>query len=83
MNYKAICSIICSLEIAIPSAHAVEICGDLKQGELVLIKDTNAKTMTLYNGVGINKLSDADFKPKNKRNYKVTPDGVALLAFHR
>ncbi len=83
MNYKAICLIVCSLGLMSSTASAFEICGDLKQGELVLIKDTNARNVTLFSGDSINKLSVADYKPKNKKDYKVTSDGVALLAFHR
>ena len=82
MNCKAICLTICSLALA-QTATALEICGDLKQGELVLIKDSNAKAITLFSGESINKLSEASYRPKNKKDYKVTSDGVALLAFHR
>ena len=82
MNCKAICLTICSLALA-QTATALEICGDLKQGELVLVKDSNAKAITLFSGESINKLSEASYHPKNKKDYKVTSDGVALLAFHR
>ena len=82
MNCKAICLMVCSLAFIRPG-YALEICGELKQGELVLVKDSNAKVLTLFSGVGVDKLSDSNYKPKNTKDYKFTSNGVALVAFHR
>ncbi|MBR1826030.1 MAG: M23 family metallopeptidase [Alphaproteobacteria bacterium] len=51
-------------------AETIEICGDLRQGELILIKDANAKRITIENNLG-------------KKNYQPTADGIFLAALHR
>ena len=83
MRFKAICLMICSTFVVCKTATALEICGDLKQGELIVIKDSNAKSITLYSGETIDKLSNPQYTAKNKKDYLVAEDGVALLAFHR
>lgn len=71
MRFKAICLIICSLGFVARAAQALEICGDLKQGELLLIKDANAQTLSFTNNLGA-------------KNYPLTAkDGIALVALHR
>jgi murein DD-endopeptidase MepM/ murein hydrolase activator NlpD len=67
--FKAICLIICSF-LAAQNAAALEICGDLRQGELILIKDANAKRIAVENNLG-------------KKNYQPTADGITLVALHR
>lgn len=83
MRFKAICLMICSTLVVCKTAAALEICGDLKQGELIVIKDSNAKGITLYSGENIDKLSNPQYTAKNKKDYLVTADGMALVAFHR
>ena len=71
MRFKAIYLIIFSLLTgAVHTAAALEVCGDLRQGELVLIKDTNAKRIAVENNLG-------------KKNYQPAADGTILLALHR
>ena len=69
MQFKAICLTICSLGVAV-NAAALEICGDLKQGELILIKDANAQKIAVTNNLGAKK-------------YNFDADGVTLVALHR
>lgn len=83
MRFRVICLMICSVFFACKSVQAIEVCGDLKQGELILIKDTNAKEIILYSGETIEKLSNLQYSAKNQKNYLVTKDGTALIAFHR
>ncbi len=71
MRFKAICLIIFSLLTgAVHTAAALEICGDLRQGELILIKDISARRIVLENNLG-------------KKNYQPTTDGIVLAALHR
>ena len=70
MQLRAICLTICSLFCVMNSAFAFEICGEAKQGELLLIKDVNAKKIIIENNPG-------------EKTYNVAPDGVALVALHR
>ncbi|MBO6289747.1 MAG: M23 family metallopeptidase [Alphaproteobacteria bacterium] len=74
---------ICSTFVVTQTAKALEICGDLKQGELIVIKDTNAKSVTLYSGENIKTLSDPNYTSKNKKDYLVSGDGITLMALHR
>lgn len=83
MRFKAICLMICSTFVVTQTAKALEICGDLKQGELIVIKDTNAKSVTLYSGENIKTLSDPNYTSKNKKDYLVSGDGITLMALHR
>lgn len=69
MRFKAICLTIYSLGVAV-NAAALEICGDIKQGELILIKDANAQKIAVTNNLGAKK-------------YNFDADGVTLLALHR
>ena len=69
MRFKAICLIICSLFTA-PKTEALEICGDLKQGELLLIKGANAKEIVISDNL-------------QDKEYKVYDNGIALIALHR
>lgn len=69
MKFKAICLIICSLSI-IQTAHAIEVCGDLRQGELILIKDINTQKIVIKNNL-------------EEKNYQPTADGIVLAALHR
>lgn len=69
MQFKAICLIICSF-LAAQSAQALEICGDLKQGELILIKDASARKILIKNNLGA-------------KNYQTADDGISLVALHR
>lgn len=71
MRFKAICLIIFSLLTgAVHTVAALEVCGDLRQGELILIKDANAKKIAVENNLG-------------KKNYQPTTDGITLAALHR
>ncbi|MBQ9270645.1 MAG: M23 family metallopeptidase [Alphaproteobacteria bacterium] len=72
MQFKVIYLTICSLLITIQTtrAESIEICGDLKQGELILIKDKSAKRINIKNNLG-------------KKNYQPTADGITLVALHR
>lgn len=83
MRFKAIYLMICSTFVAFNTAQALEICGDLKQGELIIIKDSNAKSVTLYSGENIKTLSDPKYTSKNKKDYLVAGDGITLMALHR
>lgn len=71
MRFKAICLTICSLCLTQNNVFALEICGNLQQGELLLIKDNNAKKLSFENNLG-------------KKEYKlIEKDGTALVALHR
>ena len=69
MRFKAICLIICSL-LAVSDAGALEVCGDLKQGELILVKDADAQKIVVSDNL------------KNKE-YNVNKEGTVLIALHR
>ena len=69
MRYKVIYLIICSFLMTY-NATALEVCGDLRQGELLLIKDKSAKKITVSGNL-------------RDRDYKVFDDGTALVALHR
>ena len=69
MNYKAICLIFSSLlATSVNAQEKMSICGELKQGELVVIKNIDATTNSIV---------------LNEKEYPVTADGYAILAFHR
>jgi len=68
VRFKAICLIICSL-LAVQNAAALEVCGDLQQGELILIKDANGKKIVISDN-----LKDREYNVEN---------GVSLIALHR
>ena len=70
MRFKAIYLTIFSFFAAVQSAVSLEICGELKQGELVLIKDADAQKLQLQNNLGA-------------KNYHFGSDGRALVALHR
>lgn len=69
MNYKAIC-LICSFFAANSAlaAPALKLCGDIKQGELLVFKDLSSEIKSIW--------------LKNKE-YPVTNDGFAIVALHR
>ena len=69
MRFSAICLIICSL-MAAQKAAALEICGDLKQGELLLVKDKKSWQITFFNNL-------------KERKYYPNEEGVFLAALHR
>ena len=72
MRFKAICLMICSLMLYEASAQAetIDICGDLKQGELIVLKAPNTVSINIENNSG-------------KKSYQVTSDGISLIALHR
>lgn len=70
MRFKAIYLMIFSLSAVMHPATALEICGELKQGELVVIKDANAQKIQLQNNLGA-------------KNYQFDTNGTALVALHR
>ncbi|MBQ8480903.1 MAG: M23 family metallopeptidase [Alphaproteobacteria bacterium] len=61
--------IICSL-FAACKVEALEICGELKQGELILIKNAEAKKIVVSDNL-------------KDREYNVYDNGTALIALHR
>lgn len=72
MNYKAIC-LICSLlsvgwGVHASAAESLELCGELAQGELVVLKQLPEKAKSIL---------------MNEREYPVTEDGFAIAAFSR
>lgn len=66
MNYKAICLTI-SLLAATTPATALELCGDFKQGEIIIGKTED----------------DASIVTFNQKQYPVTEDGYFIFAFGR
>lgn len=69
MLFRAICLIICSILTA-QKAFALEVCGDLKQGELIFVKEPEAENLTFFNNL-------------KKRIYKPTENSTFLVALHR
>lgn len=69
MRFRAICLTIYSLLWAL-NASALEVCGELKQGELILFKQIGAQKIILRNNL-------------NTKEYAVASDGVVLAALHR
>ena len=73
MPFKAICLMICSLCVAVDAA-ALEICGDLKQGELLYLKhdssENNKNKVLIYNNLG-------------EKNYSSDELNRTPLALHR
>lgn len=69
MLFKAICLIICSF-FAVQNALAIEVCGDLKQGELLLIKGISSEKILLSGNY-------------NNLEYDVLLGKTALVALHR
>lgn len=67
MNCRAIC-LSFSLLAAVGTAQAFELCGDIRQGELLLLKNLPQEAESL-------KVGD--------RKYPITKEGVALVALHR
>ena len=70
MRFKEICLAIYSFWVLPVYAEDIEICGDLKQGELILIKNVTAKEVVIENNIG-------------EKRYKSTPEGYVLVALHR
>ena len=80
MPFKAICLIFFSLIFA-RSTWALEVCGDLKQGELLLIKDVNAKQLVVYE-----KDIETTYLPDEDGNFLValernTPEKITVAAY--
>lgn len=69
MRFKVICLMIFSF-LQVSGAWALEICGDLKQGELVLIKNIDAEKIIISEG-------EKDTK------YNIGSDKSVLVALHR
>lgn len=67
MNYKAICLISICAAFNVNAAD-IEVCGELKQGELAVVKNIPAEVETLI---------------IDERIYPITEDGYAIVAFHR
>ena len=67
MNYKAICLICFNLAVIFP-ASALEICGDIKQGEFLVFKDFADSVSELR---------------INSKKYPITQDGYAIAAISR
>lgn len=82
MRFKAIYLIIFSLWAFEAYAETLEVCGDLKQGELVLIKDLGAVSFAVYENVGIEEIKQNILELKHK-DYPVSDDGIILVALHR
>ena len=72
MRFKAICLIICSCLVIgrFAGAETIEICGELRQGELILLRNVSAGTIAVANN-------------PDKKNYKTDKNGTVLLALHR
>lgn len=71
MPFKAICLMIFSLCFGgVTAVEALEVCGEVKQGELILLKDKNSKKISV-------------FKNLNRKNYSLNEEGIALVALHR
>lgn len=70
MPCRVICLIIFSFFMFCGNVAALEICGDLRQGELLLIKGNNYKKIRVDNNSG-------------KTEYKPNETGTILLALHR
>ena len=71
MPFKAICLMIFSLCFGgVTAVEAMEVCGEVKQGELILFKDKNTKKISV-------------FKNLNRKDYSLNEDGIALVALHR
>ena len=83
MRFRAICLIICSLCLIAEKVPALEICGELKQGELLLVKDVDNQGVSLFRGVGIKEISESPSPIAAFRDYTGSSDGYALIALHR
>ena len=71
MPFKAICLMIFSLCFGgVTAVEAMEVCGEVKQGELILFKDKNTKIISIFKNLG-------------KKDYSLNEDGTTLVALHR
>ena len=72
MRFKAICLIVCSFFVItrIANAESIEICGELKQGELILLKNVPAIRVEVANN-------------RDRKSYKADKNGTVMLALHR
>lgn len=70
MPFRVICLMICSLTAFMPLAQALEICGDLRQGELLYLRNNPKEKNIFFNNLG-------------KKVYFSDEDGVTLVALHR
>ena len=66
MNYRAICLTISLLTAALPAA-AIELCGELRQGEIIVGRVEDEADAVVFNG----------------RTYPVTEDGYFIFALPR
>ena len=69
MQYKAICLIICSL-LAANNARALQVCGELKQGEMLVLKDKGLQKVRFQNNLGA-------------KEYAADDEGNVIAALHR
>lgn len=70
MPFRVICLMICSLTAFMPLAQALEICGDLRQGELLYLRNNPKEKNIFFNNLG-------------KKVYFSDEDGITLVALHR
>ncbi len=70
MRYKAICLMIFSLGLAGSPAAALEICGELQQGELLYIRGNPQENINFFNNLG-------------EKVYFSNKYGMTLVALHR
>ena len=70
MRFRAICLTVCSLCFTQNNVFALEICGNLKQGELIVIKNPDTLAVNIENNLG-------------KKSYQTTKEGITLVALHR
>ena len=69
--FKAICLMIFSLCFGgVTAVEALEVCGEVKQGELILLKGKNTKKISVFNNL-------------NKKDYLLDEEGTTLIALHR
>ncbi len=80
MRFKAICLIIGSW-LTVNNCLALEICGDIKQGELILLK--SARNVVFYDNTQIADFVATEQNIKSKTECMVASDGQALLALQR
>ena len=78
MRFKAIYLIIFSLEAVMAVAHAdtLEVCGDIRQGELLVIKSSNSQA-------GFSIFEELEDKTFQELKYPVADDGTILVALKR
>ena len=85
MRYKAIYLMIFSCFSSAAYADSIEVCGEVRQGELLLIKTADARSVVVYDAIGIADIQkhDLTLSTVNGQEYPVSKDGTVLLALHR